>query len=213
MGDILDTWTYFVTPVYNIVKEEFLKDISKACDKAVKEEKNRNNIDPIYPAVQASLDLNDKSIINFYQYVVNTAWNLLKSQGYKMDGVSTYFEGAWCQEHYRYSSMDYHIHNDSKMIAFYFMECPKNPPKLTIHDPRPGKIMNDLPEENMSEISMASSIINFTPTPGLLVYTNSWVPHSITRNKSDKPFRFVHMNIGTRPLVTNPVFPDTAEVI
>jgi hypothetical protein len=30
----------------------------------------------------------------------------------------------------------------------------------------------------------------------MLILTNAWLPHSFTRNNSDKPMRFVHMNLS-----------------
>jgi hypothetical protein len=65
-----------------------------------------------------------------------------------------------------------------------------------IHDPRPGKVIVSLPAEDDSKITAASPMVMFTPEPGVLILTNSWLPHSFTRNQSDKPMRFVHMNLS-----------------
>jgi len=212
MTDVLDQWHYFASPVYSIKKPEFLDTVRKASNDVLHIQRKENKIDEIYPVIQADVSGHDQ-LIEFHDYVINTAWNLLRDQGYNMDNRSTYFTESWVQEHHKYSSMEYHNHNDCNLVAFYFTECPSNPPKLVIHDPRPSKVMIDLPEADFSNISMATSIINFTPTPGMLFFANSWLPHSFTRNASTKPFKFIHMNIATRLNPVPVVYPASAEII
>jgi hypothetical protein len=31
------------------------------------------------------------------------------------------------------------------------------------------------------------------------MFTNSWLPHSFTKNPSKKPFKFIHFNVGVMP--------------
>jgi hypothetical protein len=64
------------------------------------------------------------------------------------------------------------------------------------HDPRPGKLQGFLPEFNTSEATLASSMINFEPKPGMLIISNAWLPHSFTRHGSDEPLTFVHFNLS-----------------
>jgi hypothetical protein len=42
----------------------------------------------------------------------------------------------------------------------------------------------------------ASNMINFLPEPGMLLFTNSWLPHSFGRHAADKPIKFVHFNLS-----------------
>jgi len=39
-------------------------------------------------------------------------------------------------------------------------------------------------------------MVSFKPENGMLLFSNSWLPHSFTRNGSDKPFKFLHFNLG-----------------
>jgi hypothetical protein len=48
----------------------------------------------------------------------------------------------------------------------------------------------------MADVTYGSNIVSFAPEPGVMFLTNAWVPHSFTRNGSDKPVRFIHFNIG-----------------
>ena len=211
MNDILDQWQYFSTPIYSIMKPEFLDAARSVANANFKTERQQAKVNEIYPVVHAEV-LGDEKIWPLLDYVLNTAWNLLDGQGYAMDGLTTYFTECWAQEHHKYSSMEYHSHNDCQLIAFYFLECPKDPPKMVIHDPRH---MNS-PRLNLkggSEITHATSMVNCTPEPGQLMFANAWLPHSFTRNASTKPFKFIHMNINTRVYEAPPVYPDTAVII
>ena len=212
MTDTLDQWHYFSTPVYSIMKPNFLETARSVCNKSLSAMRKNNKINDVYPVVHADVSA-EEELLELIQYTLNTGWNLLSDQGYNMNGLQTYLTECWSQEHHKYSSMEYHSHNDCQLVAFYFLDCPKDPPRLVIHDPRPMKTMTPLYEEDLTTISMASERINFTPEPGQLIFANSWLAHSFTRNSSTKPFKFIHMNISTRPDVVVPEYPATADII
>lgn len=209
MTDILDQWQYFASPVYSIKKPDFLDVVRKASKRALK---NKGPIDPIYPMAHGNL-FDDTSLELFFGYVLNTAWNLLSEQGYQMEEMSTHLTEAWVQEHHRYSSMEYHSHGDCDLVGFYVIEASKDAPKLVIHDPRPMRIASNLPEADLSKITTATRMVNFTLEAGTLMFTPSWLAHSFTRNPSLKPFTFIHLNIRTRPYVAPLEFSATAEIV
>jgi hypothetical protein len=86
-------------------------------------------------------------------------------------------------------------------VGFYFLDCPENCSRVVFHDPRPGKPPTAWYEKDSTQITAASNMVNFTPEPGLLVITNAWLPHSFSRHGSDEPIRFIHFNLGLRPLM------------
>lgn len=210
--NILDQWHYFSTPVYTIKKPEFLTNVLKASNDSLNKMSKQIAMDEIYPVVQADISTYSECE-EFFNYCVNTAWNLLDSQGYDMENRETWFTEIWAQDHRKYSAMEYHTHSNSQLIGFYFLECPSDKIKAVFHDPRPGKLMADLPEKNYSELSLATSTINFNVEPGQLIFTNAYVPHSFTRNNTNKPFKFIHMNISVRNASPQIIYPDTAEIV
>ena len=209
MSDVLDQWQYFVSPVYSIKKPDFLDVARKVSKQALKA---HGAINPIYPMAHGNL-YDSTDLEPLFGYVLNTAWNLLSEQGYQMEGMSTHLTEAWVQEHHKLSSMEYHSHSDCDLVAFYVLECPKDAPKLVIHDPRSMRIASNLPEADLSKITIATRMVNFDLETGTLMFTPSWLAHSFTRNPSLKPFTFIHLNIHTRPYVEPTEFPDTAEVV
>jgi len=209
MSDILDQWQYFPSPVYSVKKFDFLNVARKASKEALKA---NGAIDPVYPMAHANL-FDSPDLETFFGYALNTAWNLLSDQGYQMEGLSTHLTEAWVQEHHKLSSMEYHSHGDCDLVGFYVLECPKDAPKLVIHDPRPMRIASNIPEADFNKITTATRMVNFTLEAGTLLFTPSWLAHSFTRNPSLKPFTFIHLNINTRPYVAPLEFPPTAEIV
>ena len=193
----LEITSYFPTNVYSIKKPEFLNTVRTVSTEALTQRKKEQpKIDPIYPLYQTDNLFNDPRMAEFANYIGATGWNILESQGHNMQGKNVVFTEMWCQEHQRHSAMDEHVHGlGSQLVGFYFLDVPKDSQRILIHDPRPAKKQINLPELNMTDITYASSSINFVPEPGLLMFANSWLPHSFTRNASSKAVRFIHFNI------------------
>jgi uncharacterized protein (TIGR02466 family) len=196
--DVLDANIYFPTIIYQIEKPEFLDAVGKVAEEALVEARKKE-LNEIYP-VHMTGNLFDKpEILSFQYYVGGTAMNLLNEQGYNLEGFETYFSELWCQEHYKHSAMEQHVHGaGSQMVGFYFIEAPENCSKVVFHDPRAGKPLVSWNEKDMSQATFASNAINFTPKPGLLMFTNAWLPHSFTRHEAEAPIKFIHFNVGLR---------------
>jgi hypothetical protein len=195
--DSLEEFHYFKTQIYSIVKPEFLESIREMSamhlDYSKRTMKNSNPM----TVMTGNFSL-EPWAADFAQYVSQTAWNILNAQGYGMDKLVTYFTEMWTQEHNFHSSIDTHVHGGGAQVsAFYFLEVPENACKLIIHDPRPAKVIIDLPEKDDNKVTPASRMIVFTPQEGTLFFAPAYLPHQFTRNLNpDKPVRFVHMNIA-----------------
>jgi len=195
--DELAMYTHFSTPIYSLINTSYLKLVSEISKEYLKKAKKENpHLDPIYPVYQTESFLNDNRLLEFIQYVSQVGWDILNSQGYDMMKYNTYVVEMWCQEHYKHSAMDQHVHGYGEhLVGFYFLDCPENSTKVIFHDPRPGKVQLSLPEADMTQATYASNMINFVPKPGMLMITNSSLAHSFTRNTVNAPVRFVHFNI------------------
>ena len=207
----LITEFYFPCVVYSIKKPEFLFAVKEVAMEHL--EKIEKVADELYPLKMTDNFYNDERIKDFAAFVGSTAWNILEAQGCNTDNLNTTFQEMWCQEHHKHSAMDEHVHGyGAQIVGFYFLDTPKNCSKTVIHDPRAGKKQINLPERDVSKVSLGSTSVNFTPEPGLLLFTNSWLPHSFTRHGSDEPIRFVHFTLGVMQAQTSCVAP-AAEVI
>ena len=195
--DKLEEYHYFTTPIYTLIKTEFLEPIRNISAKYLEESKTCMKVDNPMMTMTGNFSL-DEGAAEFAQYVSQTAWNVLNAQGYDMEHLVTFFTEMWTQEHNFSSSMDTHVHGSGVQIsAFYFLDVPENACKLIIHDPRPAKVIINLPEKDNSKVTPASQMIMFTPQDGTLILAPAWLPHQFTRNMNpDKPVRFVHMNLA-----------------
>lgn len=192
--DTLDVVHYFSSSIYAIKKMEFLDQIRDVSKKFINKCKCGDN-----PMTVMTSDFSgDPDAKDFAQYVSQTAWNILQSQGYNMEKSVTFFTEMWTQEHNYQSSMDSHMHGYGvQMSAFYFLDVPENSSVVIFHDPRPAKVIINLPELDDGKITTASNSISFVPVEGTIMFVPPYVAHQFTRNlNTKKPMRFVHMNLG-----------------
>lgn len=197
----LSAFLYFPAIVYTIEMPDFLPIVKEVCLEYITEHKEINpKLNEIYPVRMTSSFHDEPRLNNFSQQILEMAWSVLKDQGYSMDNFETFFTEMWCQEHHKHSLMEQHVHMfGAQIVGFYFLETPKNCSRVMFHDPKAGKVQINLPEENIDNATAASTAVNFEPKPGLVIFSNSWLPHSFSRHASNKPFKFIHFNISVRP--------------
>jgi hypothetical protein len=96
--------------------------------------------------------------------------------------------------------MEQHVHGGGvQIVGFYFLEVPEGSSRVVFHDPRPGKVMSELPQKDVTQATSASQMINFEAKPGMMIFSNAWLPHSFTRHAGDTPLKFVHFNLAVIP--------------
>jgi uncharacterized protein (TIGR02466 family) len=195
--DKLEEFHYFTSPVYAIKKPEFLEPVRKISQKYLAASKARNKSKNPMTVMTANFS-HEPSLAEFAQYISQTTWNILNSQGYAMDELVTFFHEMWTQEHNFQSSMETHVHgNGSQMTVFFFLNMPKNGMKMMIQDPRPAKVITNLPLKDGKAVTPAAQHVVFTPEEGTILFAPAWLPHNFTRNHSrQEAVRFVHMNLG-----------------
>jgi len=188
---------YFGAPVYTVERPDFLATVNAVSDEFLA--KQDKPVDEIYPAIMSGNYYDDPRVVEFAEFIGMSAWNILAEQGYAMDDKNVTFTEMWTQEHHKHSAMDQHTHGyGAQIVGFYFLEVPDNASRVVFHDPRIAKTMTDLPQSNVSQATVASSMINFEPKPGLMIFSNAWLAHSFTRHASEKPIKFVHFNLAVQ---------------
>jgi len=197
MENTLEAIPLFTCPVFMVDKPEFLNVTRKISKKFIAKRKKEVELNPNYPVYMTESINYDPEMLEFSNFVAQTGWDILNSQGYAMQYFSTYFSEMWTQEHYQHSAMEKHIHGSGAVLSgFYFLDVPKDSSRVVFHEPKDAKTITNLPEKNMNDATHASSMINFVPKAGQLMITNSWLPHSFTKNASKKPISFIHFNIA-----------------
>jgi len=190
---------HFPCPVYLIERPDFIESVNLVSEESLAKQHSEHQLDEIYPVMMSGNFADDPRIKAFAEFVGGTAWNILSEQGYAMQDKVITFSEMWTQEHHKHSAMEQHVHGfGSQVVGFYFIEVPENSSRVVFYDPRQGKVMSSLPEQDMNMATPASQMINFEPKPGLLIFSNSWLPHSFTRHANEKPIKFVHFNCSVQ---------------
>ncbi len=196
----MEHFFYFPSGVYRDHRPEFLGVMRTAAERHLTDTPSACSCDPhsLYPVAQSENFAQDSSIAEFSRFVTTAAWDVLRGQGYNMQGIATAIEAMWLQRHFKSSSMEQHVHGGVQLVGFYVLRAPAHCSRVIFHDPRPAKVILSLEEANISEVSPASQAINFELHEGDLLLTNAWLPHSFTRNGADSPLDFIHLNIAVR---------------
>lgn len=214
---VLQAFFYFPAAVYVAKKPEFLDALTAVCEEALtKQREEQPELNEIYPVRMTGDLTSDPRSQPFMEYVGQTAWDILRDQGYNVENLRMSFSELWCQEHHKHSAMEQHTHGGgNQIVGFYFLNAPENASRPLFYDPKPGKVQIGLSEQNISAATYASNVVNFEPQAGMLILTNAWLPHSFTRHGSDEPVRFVHFNLAPiwAPQVCPAPCAPTAEVI
>jgi hypothetical protein len=215
-GSKMEAFSHFPTLIYSVKASQFL-DTAKTVvseELAIKK-KEIKKLNEIYPVLMTGNLNSDPRMLSLANFIAQSAWEILDSQGYAMQNLSTYFTEFWCQEHHKHSAMEQHVHGyGSQIVGFYFIDVPKDSSRVLFHDPKAGKVQLNLPEKDMSLATVASNAINFVPEAGTVMFANSWLAHSFTRHAATKPMRFIHFNVSVQQVAPSacPV-PTDVEVI
>ena len=188
---------HFTSAVYRSNEPQFLSSVKSVFNEFVEKSKCDNkNATPVYPCVMTELISSDERINPFRQFVSQRAWDILYSQGYDMDLFHTDAYEMWGQHHLYMSNMEQHIHGlDVQLCGFYFLDTPPDSSRMFLYDPRTVKIYAGLPERMSESLTLAHNSVYYTPQPGDFIFTNSWLAHSFSRNASQDPYNFIHINI------------------
>ena len=212
--DILDTSWYFSTPVYSIMKPEWLDKSIKATDKYIAESYKRKAEDKKarkkflgnknYLKVKdhgwsyhSTPLTGDPELKELESYVGATSFNLMSEWGYDMDNYSLFYTEFWVQEFAKNGGghHDTHVHWDNHISGFYFLKCSDKTSVPVFQDPRAGAMMTKLPMKDNTKISHMSDNLHYKPKPGQLIIFPAYVPHQFTVDNGIDDFRFIHFNL------------------
>lgn len=196
---VLNPEAHFASVIYTIKKPEFLAETDEAVAELLDRVKTDRPLNEVYPVYMTGSLSGHPKTAKLEQFIAESAWAILNDQGYQMDAFETFVSEFWAQEHHKHSGMDQHVHPYGVALSgFYFLKTPENGCMAEIHDPRPGKVQASLPPRDLSKVTQANNSLLIKPEPGMMVFTNAWLPHSFTRNASDEPATFIHFNVSVR---------------
>ena len=193
---------YFNTTIWSEQKPEFVKSLTKASNKYIKDARTREkkfikehgDFGKSYHSTPLTVD-ND--FLDFRNYVGQKSWEYLDHQGYDMSLYTTMFTELWVQEFSKKGGGHHsaHIHWNQHVSGFYFLKCSDKTSYPIFHDPRTGARATKLHMKNNNINSGGTELIHIKPTPGTLVIFPGYLEHEFTIDYGKEPFRFIHWNM------------------
>ena len=209
----LHSFSLFDTILYKAELPEYLdnKDFINVCDehtdqaisntKKLIDERNKKfktDVKDHGMSYQSGAEMyKDERFSNFELLIRNTARNILENQGFDLFDYSIDYTEMWIQK-FAYEGgghQDTHVHWDNHISGFYFVECSDRTSRPIFHDPRPARMMLNLPIKDHSKLCPAMERQIVPVKSGTMLLFNSWLPHSFSVDNGIDPFRFIHFNL------------------
>ena len=206
--------SFFSSCIYVEEDTSWLNSLNKFSDPYIDEAINNNkkhfiNNKDFGLSHQSSDLMNDINFLKFIEFISKKSYLILDEQGYDLKNYSLALRELWVQEFSKEGGghQSIHTHWNGHISGFYFLRCSDKTSFPFFHDPRPGKIMIQLPEKDKNKITDASEKISLKPKPGTFVFFNSYLGHEFEVDHGIEPFRFIHFNIQAIPkqLINNDI--------
>ena len=199
---------YFKCPIWFADAPEFEKKLNDASDKYIEDSKktlkpaidkrnkefgDKGDMGHVFHSTSL---IGDPDFLELQNYIGATAHNLLIEMGFDMSGHQLFTTEMWVQEFAKKGGGHHtlHTHWNGHISGFYFLKASERTSMPVFQDPRPGNLMNSLPEKNPSKLTFASTHVNFKCEPGKMFFFPSYLPHEFIVDVGYEPFRFIHWN-------------------
>ena len=178
--------------------ESAKKNLKKDIDKRNKKYGDKGDMGHVFHSTTL---IGDPNFAELQNYIGATSHNLLKEMGYNLDGYDIFTTEMWVQEFAKKGGGHHtlHTHWNGHISGFYFLKASEKTSLPLFEDPRPGNLMNSLPEQDKSQVTYASTQINYKVEPGSMIFFPSYIPHQYIVDMGYDPFRFIHWNCQAIP--------------
>ena len=204
---------YFTCPIWFCDAPEFVDEINKASDSYIEQSKKnlKPDIDKRNKANKTKGDfgnvyhsttlIGDEKFKTLTNYIGATSRNLLIEMGFNLSQHEVFTTEMWVQEFAKDGGglHTLHTHWNGHISGFYFLKASDKTSMPLFEDPRPGNVMNLLPETDKSKITYATSQVHYKVQPGRMIFFPSYLPHQYILDPGIEPFRFIHWNCQAIP--------------
>ena len=210
MNENINFTPYFASPIYvgdlpelletlNKISDKFIIDSKKSNLKFIKnrEKKLKKKIGDFGLSYHSTSLINIPEFNKLQTYVEKRSLEILDHIGYDLKNYRLEWTEFWVQEFSKKGGGHHegHIHYNNHISGFYFLKCSDKTSFPIFHDPRPAKLMSQLPLKNVEEITLGSTMVSFKPNPGTLILFPSFLEHQFSLDFGIEPFRFIHFNL------------------
>jgi uncharacterized protein (TIGR02466 family) len=189
----MDAYTYFPSVIYREEHPDWVGYTLQVAQKYYTAAQNGG--------VMAQTDhmANDPDLKFLVDYLVLASNTILREQGYDVDKYELYVAGLWGQDVKCNGSTNVHVHKNSQICGWFFLETPEGGSYPVYHDPRMNKQMIELDYVQSTELTNASTTVHFNNVqPGTILMANSWMQHQLTPNMAQTETKSIHFIVSHR---------------
>jgi hypothetical protein len=193
----MEGFAYFPAIVYRDDRPEFVEEALSTSMRAL--DKTRNSMFAVLQSEHLGSDLLVQNLAN---YLLWSSVDTLRTQGYSVEKYDFYFQGLWAQEIQSGAGTNMHVHRNSQISGWFFLETPENGAYPVYYDTRMNKAMSELDFAQGEEVTNATNAIHFKNIrPGTVLFSNSWMSHQLIGGVSKLPTRCIHFIVSHRERV------------
>lgn len=149
------------------------------------------------PLCQSGMLQYDPNFRHVADYVLVSAVDILKEQGYAVDKYDFYVSALWAQEISGPLGTNVHVHKNSQISGWLFLETPETGAYPIYYDTRMNKAITELDMAPSGEVTNATNAIHFNNIqPGTVLLSNSWMQHQLTGANGEQPTRCLHFIVS-----------------
>lgn len=190
---------YFPSRVYRDERPDLAQLVLPVCNDWF--DRGRNPNQSIYetPNLGQEADLRQLS-----DYLLLSAGNILRGQGYAVEKYDFYVSGMWGQEIKQNCETQRLLQKNSQISGWLFLEVPNPGATVVYYDTRINKSMIELDFEQQEDIEFATNSIHFdNMQPGTVLFSNSWMQHQLVSSTSEYPTKCIQFTISHRDILCN----------
>jgi len=189
----MDGYAYFSSNVYRDEYPDWVEYTNQVTQKYY------DNTQSNSPLIQTGQMKNDPDLKFLVDYLVQASDAILRDQGYDMNKYELYVSDLWGQGVHCHAGTNIHVHKNSQICGWFFLETPEKGSYPVFHDPRMNKQMVELDYVHGPKLTNANTSVHFNNLkPGTILMTNSWIQHQLTENTSQEQTKSIHFIISHR---------------
>lgn len=188
----MEAFAYFPAIIYRDERPDLVEKVLPTCKQHIDQVRQPN-----WFLIQSNHLANEPLLRELADYLLLSSVDILRSQGYSVDKYDFYLSGLWAQEVSNGGGTNPHVHKNSQICGWFFLETPENGAYPLYYDTRMNKAMIELDFVQGDEVSNATNMINYNNMqPGSVLFSNSWMQHQLVSGGTDKPTTCVHFIVS-----------------
>jgi hypothetical protein len=181
----MEGFAYFPAIVYRDERPDLIERILPTCLEHL--DKVRDEASPMCQSAHLA---HEPALRELSDYLLVSAVEILRGQGFHISGL-------WAQEVKKGAGTNVHVHKNSQIAGWFFIEAPEKGAYPIYHDTRMNKAALELDQAPSDQVENATSSIHFNNMhAGTALFANSWMQHQLVGGISDAPTRCVHFIIS-----------------